>query len=61
MWTKLNETMLKHDFPKLNFKGFIADKTQANWKSIKIMSRKLINNTLVYSIRLNRLIGTSKN
>ncbi len=25
MWTKLNETMLKHEFPKPNFKGFMAD------------------------------------
>ncbi len=31
MWTKLNETMLKHEFPKLNFKGFMAGNTQANW------------------------------
>ncbi len=30
MWTKLNETMLKHKFPKPNFKGFMADNTQAN-------------------------------
>ncbi len=25
MWTKLNETILKHGFPKPNFKGFMAD------------------------------------
>jgi len=25
MWTKLNEMMLKHEFPKPNFKGFMAD------------------------------------
>jgi hypothetical protein len=37
MWTKLNETMLKHNFPKLNFKGFMADSTQANWNTIKIV------------------------
>jgi hypothetical protein len=30
MWIKLNDTMLKHGFPKLNFKGFMADNTQAN-------------------------------
>jgi hypothetical protein len=30
MWTKLNETMLKHGFPKLNFKGFMVDSAQAN-------------------------------
>jgi len=27
---KLNETMLKHGFPKLNFKGFMIDNAQAN-------------------------------
>jgi hypothetical protein len=25
MWTKFNETMLKHEFPKPNFKGFMTD------------------------------------
>jgi hypothetical protein len=25
MWTKLNETMLKHGFLKSNFKGFMAN------------------------------------
>ncbi len=37
MWTKLNEIMLKHGFPKLNFKGFMANNTQANWNTIKIV------------------------
>ncbi len=37
MWTKLNETMLKHEFPKPNFKGFMADSAQANWNAIKIV------------------------
>jgi len=37
MWKKLNETMLKHRFPKPNFKGFIADSTQANWNIIRII------------------------
>jgi hypothetical protein len=37
MWTKLNETMLKHGFPKLNFKGFMDDSAQANWNTIKIV------------------------
>jgi hypothetical protein len=37
MWTKFNETMLKHRFPKLNFKGFMADNTQANWHAVKIV------------------------
>ncbi len=25
MWTKLNDIMQKHNFPKLNFKGFMAN------------------------------------
>jgi hypothetical protein len=37
MWTKLNDTMLKHGFRKLNFKGFMTDNTQANWNIIKIV------------------------
>jgi hypothetical protein len=37
MWTKLNETMLKHEFPKPNFKGFMANNTQAKWNVVKIV------------------------
>jgi hypothetical protein len=37
MWTKLNETMLKHKFPKLDFKGFMVDKTQTNWNVVIII------------------------
>jgi hypothetical protein len=37
MWTKLNDTMQKHDFPKPNFKGFMVDSAQANWNTIKIV------------------------
>ncbi len=37
MWTKLNETMLKHKFPKLNFKGFMVDSAQANWNMVRIV------------------------
>jgi hypothetical protein len=37
MWTKLNEIMLKHGFPKSNFKGFMANNTQANWNAINIV------------------------
>jgi hypothetical protein len=37
MWTKLNEMMLKHMFPKPNFKGFMANIAQANWNAIKIV------------------------
>ncbi len=29
--------MLKHGFPKSNFKGFMANNTQANWNAIKIV------------------------
>ncbi len=38
MWKKLNEMMLKHRFPKSNFKGFMIDSTQANWNTVKIVS-----------------------
>ncbi len=38
MWTKLNEMMLKHMFPKPNFKGFMANNAQANWNIVKIVS-----------------------
>ncbi len=37
MWTKFNEIMLKHGFPKPKFKGFMANNTQANWNAIKIV------------------------
>jgi hypothetical protein len=37
MWTKLNEMMLKHGFPQPNFKGFMANNTQANWNIVKIV------------------------
>jgi hypothetical protein len=37
MWTKLNEMMLRHMFPKSNFKGFMVDSAQANWKIIIIV------------------------
>ncbi len=37
MWTKFNEMKQKHDFPKSNFKGFMANNTQANWNAIKIV------------------------
>jgi hypothetical protein len=30
-WTKFNEMMLKNEFPKLNFKGVMADNAQTNW------------------------------
>jgi hypothetical protein len=37
MWTKLNEMMSKHRFPKPNFKGFMTDNAQANWNTIRII------------------------
>jgi len=37
MWTKLNETMLKHGFPKPNFKGFMANNAQTNWNMVIII------------------------
>jgi len=37
MWTKLNETMLKHGFWKPNFKGFMADIAQTNWNVVRIV------------------------
>jgi hypothetical protein len=37
MWTKLNEMMLKHKFPKPNFKGFMVDSAQANWNMVRIV------------------------
>jgi hypothetical protein len=37
MWIKLNEMMLKHGFPKPNFKGFMVNNTQANWNMVKIV------------------------
>jgi hypothetical protein len=38
MWTKLNEMMLKHGFPKPNFKEFMGDSAQVNWNVAKISS-----------------------
>jgi len=35
MLTKLNEMMLRHEFPKPNFKGFMANNAQANWNTAK--------------------------
>jgi hypothetical protein len=68
MWTKFNETMLKHKFPKPNFKGFMDDNPQANWNMIKIVYGFgtlqlgwLIRSAFVYSIRLNHSINTPKN
>jgi len=37
MWTKLNDTMLKHMFLKSNFKVFMVDNAQANWNMIIIV------------------------
>jgi len=68
MWTKLNEIMLKHMFPKPNFKGFMVDNAQANWNTAKLfmvwgtpLSRWLIKSAHVYSIGFNNSIGTPSN
>jgi hypothetical protein len=60
--------MLKHMFAKQNFKGFMADNTQANWNVSKLfmamgtlLSKWLIKNALVYSIGLSHSISTPKN
>jgi hypothetical protein len=37
MWTNFNDMMQKHSFPKLNFKGFMVNNTQANWNVVKIV------------------------
>jgi len=37
MWTKLNEMMLGHMFPKSKFKGFMVDNAQANWNIVRIV------------------------
>jgi hypothetical protein len=65
MWTKLNEMMLKHMFPKSNFKGFMVNNTQANWNVSKLfmvsripMLEWLIKNAFVYSIGIIHLINT---
>jgi len=64
IWIKLNETMLKHGFPKPNFEGFMVDSAQTNWNMINIiyfwripLLRWLIRNHLF--IPLNHLINTS--
>jgi hypothetical protein len=37
MWTKLNDMVQKHNFSKLNFKGFMANSIKANWNVIIIV------------------------
>ncbi len=66
MWTKLNATMFKHEFPTPNFKRFMDDNMQVNWNvviivygfgdSIVMMVDKQRN---VYSTGLNCWIGTN--
>ncbi len=57
MWTKLNEIMLKHRFPKPNFKGLMVDSAQANWN----MLGWLIRSAPIYSIGFSHLISTPNN
>jgi hypothetical protein len=68
MWKKLIEMMLKHEFPKPNFKGFMVNNAQTNWNAVKIiygsgnpLSRWLIRSAPVYSIGLNCSMGTLNN
>lgn len=34
-WEMLNRVMEKHGFPKAQFKGFMADEAQANWRAVR--------------------------
>jgi hypothetical protein len=68
VWTKLNEMMLKHMFPKPNFKGFMAENAKPNGTLSKLfmvsktpLSRWLIRSALVYSIGIIHLINTQNN
>jgi hypothetical protein len=68
MWTKFNETMLKHRFPKSNFKGFMVNNAQAIGTLSKLFMVLvtlplgwLIMNAFIYSIGFSRLISTLKN
>jgi hypothetical protein len=38
MWKKLNDTMVKHRFPKPNFKGFMANSA----KQIEMLSQSFM-------------------
>jgi len=65
MWTKLNETMLKHGFLKSNFKGFMINSAHANYNVIKIAYgfrdpsiRMVDKKRTYYSIGLSHSIGT---
>ena len=37
LWHGLNEVVDKHDIANVNFKGFMADKAQANWNVVRII------------------------
>jgi hypothetical protein len=37
MWRKFNNLMKKYDVENPNFKGFMADSTQANWNAVRIV------------------------
>src|SRR6202161_3696409 len=36
-WHNLNHVMSRHGFPKPHFKGFMADRAQANWNAVRIV------------------------
>jgi hypothetical protein len=37
MWRELNDLMAKNGVENTNFKGFMADSTQANWNAVRIV------------------------
>ena len=38
-WKKLNVVMTDNMVPNVNFKGFMADSTQANWNAVRMIFR----------------------
>ena len=37
MWRELNNLRAKNSVKNINFKGFMVDNTQANWKAVQII------------------------
>jgi hypothetical protein len=56
MWTKLNATMQKHGFHKLNSKGFVADIRQDTWTNYNVVK-------IVYGFRdpIVKMVDTKVN
>ncbi len=66
MWTKFDETMVKHTSPKPNFKGFMVDNVQANWNALFTILGTQVSGWLTRSIhvcstKFNCLIYTPNN